>query len=99
MATFSQIKSALDEIANKNARNRRFLENARGSLVTAQSNLVAMPADYASIVADINQAAIDNPSDEAYLLAKSEKDKLAADFQNLRTYADNLIDAYDAVTE
>ncbi len=99
MATFSQIKAVLDEIATKNARQRRYLENARASLVTAQTNLAGMPSEYSAIVADIDQAAIDNPTDEAYLLAKSEKDKLAADFQNLKTYADALIVAYDAVSE
>ena len=99
MATYSQIKNVLDEIASKNARNRRYIESAKTQLTTAKTNLSAMVSDYSAIVSDINQAAIDNPSDEAYLLAKSEKDKLVADFQNLKTYAEALIVAYESVTE
>jgi len=99
MATFSQIKSGLDEIAAKNERNRTIIESSRSSLGVAQTNLSKMLTDYSQLVADINQTAIDNPTDDAYRLAKSEKDKLVADFQALKTYVDSLIVAYDAVNE
>ena len=76
MATFSEMKIALDEIAQKNTRVRQLVAAARKSMVNAQTILQAMSGEYSVIGSEIDQAAIDNPNDEAYLLAKSEKDKL-----------------------
>jgi len=56
-----------------------------------------MQTTYSGVISDINQAAIDNPTDQAYLLAKSEKDKLVVDFTALKVYAGNLITAFDSV--
>ena len=99
MATFSDMKYALDEISRKNARGRQLIEAAHTDLVRVQSDLGAMTAEYTAIIGEINQAAIDNPSDVAYQMAKSEKDKLVANFQSLKTYTDALIVAFDGVTE
>jgi len=99
MATFSEMKYALDEIARKNARAREILANGRTQIVRAQTDLGEMTSDYSGIVSDINQAAVDNPTDTAYTVLKAEKDKLVADFQDLKTYADALVTAYDGVSE
>lgn len=99
MSTFSDMKYALDEISRKNARGRQLIEAARAGLARVQSDLGAMTSEYTSIVTDINQAAIANPTDDAYQLLKSEKDKLVADFQDLKGYTDDLIVAFDAVVE
>lgn len=98
-STFSQIKSGLDDISSKNSKNRSMLSSSRASLLSAQANLAGMTAAYSGLVADINDAATANPTDEAYQLAKSEKDKLVSDFQSLKTYCDALIAAFDGVTE
>ena len=97
MATFSDMKYALDEIAKHTSMNKAAIERARKSLVDAQYNLNAMQTKYSGVVSDINQAAIENPGDVAYEMAKSEKDKLVADFQALKAYAENLIIAFDSV--
>ena len=97
MATFSDMKYALDEIAKHTSMNKATIERARKSLVDAQYNLNAMQTKYSGVVSDINQAAIENPGDVAYEMAKSEKDKLVADFQELKAYAENLIIAFDSV--
>ena len=99
MATFSDMKYALDEISRKNARGRELINAARTGLVRVQSDLGSMTAEYTAIISEINQAAIDNPEDIAYQTAKSEKDKLVANFQSLKTYVDDLIIAFDGVTE
>lgn len=98
-STFSQIKSGLDEISDRNKRNREHLARARDFIVKAQTDLTTMQTEYSTLVADINQAAIDNPTDQAYQLAKSEKDKLVADFQSLKSYCDSLLASFDAVNE
>lgn len=98
-STFSQIKSGLDEISDRNKRNREHLARARDFIVKAQTDLAAMPGEYTSLVQDINQAAIDNPTDQAFQLAKSEKDKLVANFNSLKSYCDDLLAAFDAVNE
>ena len=97
MATYSEIKAALDEIARQTSLNKAMIARARKSLIDAQYNLNAMQTTYSGVVSDINQAAIDNPTDQAYLLAKSEKDKLVVDFTALKAHAGNLITAFDSV--
>lgn len=99
MSTFSDMKYALDEIARKNARGRQLIGVARKELIRVQSDLSGMTEEYSAMVTAINQAAINNPTDEIYLMTKKEKDKLVADFQNLKIYADDLITAFDAVVE
>ena len=98
MATYSEIKAVLDEIAGETSKNQKLTASSRVRLVTAQTNLASMPGKYGSIISDIDQAAIDNPNDDAYQLAKSEKDKLVVDFQALKSYVDNLIAAFDSVS-
>ena len=99
MATYSQIKNGLDEIAAKIEQARSYINNGKTSLVRAQTDLGAMPTKWSSLIADINQAAIDNPTDDVYLLSKSEKDKLVSNFQSLKTYADALVVAWDSIEE
>jgi len=99
MATFSDMKYALDEIARKNTRARQLTEAARKELIRVQSDLGSMLADYSGMSAEIDQVAIDNPADDAYLMLKNEKDKLVTDFQNLKTYVDALVIAFDGVSE
>lgn len=99
MATFSEMKYGLDEIARKTNRARDFVFAARKELTRAQSDLGAMLADYNGLVAEINAVATNNPEDAIYQHVKLEKDKLVADFQELKTYVDDLITAFDGVSE
>ena len=97
VSTYSEIKNGLDGIADENRQGKVWAENSRTKLVSAQTLLAGMTAKYSALIADINAAVIANPTDEAYLFAKSEKDKLVADFQSLKNYVDALIVAFDAV--
>ena len=100
MATsYSKMAAKLDEIAEKSVRFEDVIFDGRRRLIHAQTKLTEMQSEYSSLVADINQAAIDNPTDEDYQRAKSIKDKLVIDFQNLKSYATALISAYDGVIQ
>ena len=98
-ATYSQMKNALDEIARKNDEYRKQLGVSRAKLASAYSGLDSMLSDYTQIVSEIETAFTNNPDDLAYEILKVEKDKLVADFQSLKTYANNLITAFDGVVE
>ena len=99
MTTYSEIISALDEIAESNVRNRQLVTGARDRMSRAQTNLAAMPGSYSGLSAEIDDLATNNPSDEAWQDVRRVKDKLVADFQNLKTYVDALLVAFDGVTE
>jgi hypothetical protein len=96
---YADIKSGLDLLALtiSNVRNR--IVRGRTELTRAQTELVALPATSTELRTAIDDAAIVNPTDEAYLMHKNEKDKLVANFQALKTYCDKLIIAYDDVIE
>ena len=95
--TFTEAKTALDEIADRSTQNSKRLANAKTLLAQAQSDLAAMPGTYSSIISDINAEAAANPSDDAWTLAKAEKDQMVSDFQALKTEVDAVIAAVDAV--
>jgi len=98
-STYADIKWGLDDIAKTISRGRSFIDNSRSSLVRAQDLLGTLPGDTAELRNDIDDAAVANPNDDAYQMAKNEKDKLVADFQALNTYTGDLIAAWDAVEE
>jgi len=93
MATYTEVKQALDEIAGRTTQNSKRVAQAKAQLQQAQTDLAAMQTAYSPIVADLNQAAIDNPSDPAWQAAKAEKDQMVADFQALKATVDALVTA------
>lgn len=97
MATFTEVKTALDEIAARTDRNRKQLDNAITAISAADTDLGNMPAIYAAIVADINTAAAANPNDAAWQNAKAEKDLMVTDFQAQKTRAAALKAAVEAI--
>ena len=99
MATYSEIKALLDEIARLNYEHRKTLERAYAAIVKTNAKLAAMPAEYSQAIADINQAVIDNPGngEEVFLMAQAEKNQLVADFQALRTMANFAEAALDPI--
>lgn len=90
MATYTQTKTTLDEIAQRSEQNRKRLEQAKATIAAALSDLTAMQTAYSGFVSQLNTDAAANPNDDAWQLARAEKDQLIADFQALRTEADNL---------
>ena len=99
MAEYDEIKSGLNAISSEITKARSLFARARAIMVDAEAILAAMPGKWSSLGSEINAAATANPNDDNYQLAKGEKDKLAANFQGLKTYASALIAAHDGVTE
>ncbi len=94
--TYTTTKSTLDEIANaiRTAENR--LERARVQLETAEASLAAMPTKYGDFVTELDAEALAQAND-LWDQAKAQKDAMVADFNALRTRAEDLLAAYDSV--
>lgn len=90
MATYTQTKATLDEIAQRSEQNRKRLDQARATIAAALSDLTAMQTAYSAFVTQLNTDAAANPDDQAWQLAKAEKDQLVTDFQALRIEANSL---------
>lgn len=87
MATYSQVKSALDEVAATIRDQRSVMEKVKSNAGSASTELAALPTTYADVVATINAYGTANASEA---LAKAELAKLQAEFQALKTTADNV---------
>lgn len=97
MATFTETKATLDEIAARTTANIKRDQQARLQLVTAQADLAAMVTAYSGFSTQLDADAAANPTDPAWQNAKAEKDQMLADFQVEKTRVDALIVAYDSV--
>jgi len=93
MATFSQLKKSLNEMSEKTMNGLRASGRALDLLTSEYNNLDAMPSAYQTIVAEIDQLAIDNPGNALYENLKAEKDLLVQDFLNAKTSVGNARDA------
>ena len=96
--TFSTAKVALDEIASRIQSNRQKLQQAQALSASAESDLIAMQTQYASIVTDINNYVTDNPNDVALINLKAEKDKLVTEFNTLKAKATEMKNANNVIT-
>jgi hypothetical protein len=84
MATPSQIKAGLNDIAQRIAGERNRLLQAKVAITTAKATLAGFPAQYQTLLADI--AALTG-NDASVVLAKDERAKLIAEFQALQATA------------
>lgn len=96
MATTSEIKAGLDEIAGVIAQNRKVLTQAKQAMTDRDTNLEDIPGKYSEIIASIN---IYTPDGAFETLAKDELSKLTAEFIALRTDAQAAIAALSTLTE
>jgi predicted transcriptional regulator len=83
-STTSQIKAGLNEIATRIAQERSRLAQAKNSITAAEVALSGMPAQYGTLIADIDALTGTAPF---VLLSKDEKAKLVAEFQALKSQA------------
>ena len=93
MASFADIKAGLDEIAQRIRSNNSRMATAKQSTSQALSDLDAMPAAYTPLIQEIDAQAAANPTVEAWILAKSEKDLLVAEFNAAQVRATTMNDA------
>ncbi len=96
MATFTEVKKVLDEIAERTTQNASRTTNAKALLTTAQADLASMPGAYSSILSEIDAGATANPTDQAWQNAKAEKDQMVSDFQALKAEVDALVTAVNS---
>ena len=91
MATTTEIKTALDDIARIIITERNALATAKARIQNASGNLALIPTQYAGVIAAIDAF---TPTGAFETLAKDEKDKLAAEFTTLKTTIDALIASF-----
>jgi hypothetical protein len=96
MATYTQTKATLDEIAVKSESNRKRLVDARAAVASVEAALQTMQNQYSAFIAEVEADALANPADPAWQAAKAEKDRLVADFLAVQTKAQAIITAFDA---
>ena len=87
MATYTTTKATLDEIAARSEQARKRLEQARATVDAVVVELGAMGSAYTAFIAQLDADATANSGNQAWQIAKAEKDQLVADFMALRTTA------------
>ena len=97
MATYTETKATLDDIAARSENNRKRIESAKSALAQAEADLNGMAAAYSGFVAQLDTDAAANPNDDAWQTALAEKNQMVADFQALKTRATNLVNAVDGL--
>ena len=90
MATASEIKSGMDDIAVRIAEQRAVVNKAKSNAQLASDALGAIATDYADVIASIDAFAA-NSADYFERLAKAEKAKLQAEFVALKAVADGIV--------
>lgn len=96
MAEYSEMKQSITEIVGKITDARDHVSRGKTLIARAQTILTDLPTDYSTIIADIDQFLVDNPSDEAALGLKAEKDLLVAEYQAFKTTVDALVIAVNS---
>ena len=88
MATTSEVKAALDDIAQTIKTERQAFASAKARIQAGSGNLAAIPTVFADVIADIDGY---TPTGAFETLAKDEKGKLATEFTALKADIDTLI--------
>ena len=92
MATASEIKTGMDEIASRIADQRGVVAKAKSNAQIASDALAAIVTDFADVIATIDGFAA-NSTDYFERLAKAEKAKLQSEFVALKAVADSIVSA------
>jgi len=95
--TYTQAKATLDTIAQESEHARLALNNIEGDLDMVIQKLNILENTHTTFVSDVDSIALANPDDTVWQSAKAEKDKLVADFVEIRTAATNMKNAINAL--
>ena len=87
MATASEVKAGLDEVAERIRAARASVKTAINGGSTASTELASIQADYSDLIATINGY---GTADEFEALSKAELAKLTAEFTALKAVADSI---------
>jgi len=91
--TYSEAKALLDEIAARNTAAKGSLRTSKQVATNTKAQLDAMPAQYATVIAEIQADAAANPTDKAWEVAGAEASQLTADFVALKATAGDMVTA------
>ena len=96
MATISEVKQGLDDIAQVIRTARFQLKQGKLQLAAVEAQLTALPTDYASVVTQINAY---TPTGAYETLAKDELAKISTEFTALKAAATAGKNALAGITE
>jgi len=85
---YSTIVTNISEISNRIIDLRKKLVQLREQITNGRQALDKLSTQYGDFIANIEQAANENPSDVALQNAKAEKDKLVQEFSHLKSQAE-----------
>jgi iron uptake system EfeUOB component EfeO/EfeM len=88
MATYSEVKKGLDDIATTIQNASKTYDRAKAAITAASGDLAAIPMTFSDIIATIDAYA---PAGAFETLTKDERAKLATEFTALKTKVDALI--------
>jgi len=87
MATYSEIKTGLNKIAQTIADQKAVMAKAKTNAANASTTLAALASDYGDVITTINGFGTSNAAEAA---CKAELAKLTAEFNALKTKADQV---------
>lgn len=96
MATTSEVKKALDDIASIISNERKACTAAKNRLSVAITNLTAIPSTFSGVIAEINGY---TPTGAFETLAKDEAAKLTTEYQGLKAAAEDAESDLSSITE
>jgi hypothetical protein len=96
MATTSEVKAGLDDIAKAIRAERQAMKSAKARMVAGRGNLDQIPTVFSDVLATINAYGTTNAFEA---LAKAEFAKLATEFVALRGAADVAVTGLGDITE
>lgn len=87
MASYSEVKAGLDEVARIIREQKAVMLKAKSNAGLASAALAGLPTEYADVISTINAYGITNAAEA---LAKADLAKLTTEFQALKTLADQV---------
>ncbi len=96
MATSSEVKAALDDIAHSIRTERQAMASAKARIQAAQNNLNAIPTVFSDALATIDGY---TPKGDFESLSKDELAKMTAEFLALVAQASTAVTSLSTITE
>ena len=93
---YSEARSGLQDIANNLSAVNQLLDRILQELDRIKTAMTELETKYAGMVTEINTMAANNPG-TVWTDTKVQKDELVANFNALRTRADSMISALNAI--
>lgn len=96
MATISEVKNGLAEVAQVIETERKKAKSAKATITAVENNLASIGSRYNKLITEVNGY---TPTGAFETLAQDELDKLTSEFQTLKTAVTTAKTALAAITE